>query len=104
MSGAEVELQLEKIGIICNKNAIPGEKRKFSETSGIRLGTAAITSRGMLEKESIEIADIIADVILNTDETSHAMQRVNNILRNFPLYPEVSLNMSVPLCAINSVI
>tara|TARA_B100000683_G_C12159572_1_gene419527 strand:- start:105 stop:578 length:474 start_codon:yes stop_codon:yes gene_type:complete len=59
VSGKEAEKRLEKVGIIVNKNTIPGEKRSPFDPSGIRLGAAEVTTRGMKEKDMIEIAEKI---------------------------------------------
>ena len=59
VSGKDVEESLGKVGIIVNKNAVPNDKRPKSETSGIRIGTAAITTRGFTEEECEELAKII---------------------------------------------
>lgn len=63
VSGGEAEKKLEKAGIIVNKNAIPGETRKFLDPSGIRLGTYAETTRGKKEKDMVVIAKKIDKVL-----------------------------------------
>lgn len=70
-TGKQVESALEKNGIIANKNAVVGDTRNRFETSGLRIGTACITARGMKEVESIQIANRICEILheLETDTT-----------------------------------
>ena len=94
VSGKAVEKALEKIGITVNKNTVPGEKRSPFITSGIRIGTPAVTTRGMGEKEMEEIAEILSIAIRNTDEESkldekiaeELSKRVKKLCEEFPLY------------------
>lgn len=87
ITGKELEHRLDEVCITCNKNAIPFDPEKPFVTSGIRLGTPAVTSRGMVEEDMIEIADIIAlvakDFENNKDEAS---QRVAKLVAKYPLY------------------
>ena len=86
-TGKEAEHLLDEIGITCNKNAIPFDKQKPFVTSGLRLGTAAVTTRGFVEEDLYEVAKIIAmtlkDFDLNKDE---AIKRVNALTAKYPLY------------------
>ena len=59
VTGKEAEQRLEKVGIIVNKNTIPGDKRSPFNPSGIRLGAAEVTTRGMKEKDMVKIAESI---------------------------------------------
>ena len=59
ITGLEAEKKLGRVNITCNKNTIPGETEKPAYASGIRLGTPAITTRGMKEKEMVLIAELI---------------------------------------------
>ncbi len=85
---------LEKLGIITNKNAIPFDLRAPSVTSGLRLGSAACTTRGMKEKEFEDIAHIISDIlnhIKNNNFNLHDIERriakrVKEISKSFPIY------------------
>jgi len=63
ITGKQIETELEKNGIIVNKNAVVNDKRNRIETSGVRLGTACITARGMKETEATQIAKRICEVI-----------------------------------------
>ncbi|MBQ3438298.1 MAG: serine hydroxymethyltransferase, partial [Fusobacterium sp.] len=89
VSGKLAEEILEKAGITCNKNAIPNDPEKPFITSGIRLGTPAITTRGMKEEEARLIARMIVDVLENpNDEVKIAKVKaeVLKLVKKFPLY------------------
>ena len=79
VTGKLAEESLEKAGITCNKNAIPNDPEKPFITSGVRLGTPAITARGMKEDESVKIAEMIIKVLENVNE-------VLKLAEKFPLY------------------
>ncbi|MEK6577385.1 MAG: serine hydroxymethyltransferase [Nitrospirota bacterium] len=88
ISGDEAESALEKAGITINKNAVPFDNRPPTKTSGIRLGTPAVTSRGMKEKEMRIIAGLISDAL--EDVTDSGVQKrlkkeVGGICRRFPV-------------------
>ncbi|MBI5187491.1 MAG: serine hydroxymethyltransferase [Nitrospirae bacterium] len=89
ITGKEAEDSLDIAGITVNKNIIPYDERPPTITSGIRLGTPCVTTRGMGEAEMTEIAEIIDEVLKNrTDETRlrRLKQRVDNICKGFPIY------------------
>lgn len=87
VTGKVAEHLLDEIGITLNKNTVPNETESPFVTSGIRIGTAATTTRGFGEKEMIEIADIINWVIENKDaDLAPAKARVKEICSRFPLY------------------
>ena len=89
VTGKEAEAALDQTGITCNKNSIPFDKLSPMVTSGIRLGTPCVTTRGMGVREMDEIADIIASVIKNISDTGvqQAMNlRVNALCERFPIY------------------
>jgi glycine hydroxymethyltransferase len=95
VTGKAAEIALDTSGITCNKNAVPYDTQPPLVTSGIRLGAAAMTSRGMVEDDMRHIARLIDRVISNpTDATVHAAVKedVKHFCRQFPLYP--SLNAS----------
>lgn len=73
ITGLELETLLQKAHITTNKNTVPNEKRKPFIASGLRIGTPAVTSRGMKEKEMVKIAEFIADIINNKEK---AVKRV----------------------------
>ncbi len=90
LSGKRAERLLDDVGITVNKNTIPFDPEKPFVTSGIRLGTPAVTTRGMREREMDEIAGVIADVLEKPeDETvkDAARKRVADLVARFPLYP-----------------
>ncbi|MDO9265514.1 MAG: serine hydroxymethyltransferase [Sulfurimonas sp.] len=88
-SGEEASVALENAGITVNKNSIPGDLRPASSTSGIRIGSAALTTLGMREKEFIFIAHKICDVLDNIKNTHiHAQikEEVKALLNGFRVY------------------
>ncbi|NGP44727.1 serine hydroxymethyltransferase [Bacillaceae bacterium SIJ1] len=92
LTGKVAELALDEVGITCNKNAIPFDPEKPFVTSGIRLGTAAVTTRGFGAEEMKEIAAIIALVLKNIDSEEvkkEALARVEALTTAFPMYPEL---------------
>lgn len=91
VTGKLAEESLEKAGITCNKNAIPNDPEKPFVTSGVRLGTPAITARGMKEDESVKIAEMIIKVLENVNDDGKIAEVKNEVLRlteKFPLYKE----------------
>ena len=89
VTGKLAEESLEKSGITCNKNAIPNDPEKPFITSGVRLGTPAITARGMKEDESVKIAEMIIKVLENVNDDEKIAEVRNEVLRlteKFPLY------------------
>ncbi|MFQ5989053.1 MAG: serine hydroxymethyltransferase [Candidatus Methylomirabilales bacterium] len=91
LTGKMAEAALEKAGIAVNKNAIPFDPEKPAVTSGIRIGTPAVTSRGMQEEEMRLIGQLVAEVLQEVaDESRHRRVRgkVRELCQQFPLYPE----------------
>ncbi len=89
ITGKDAEQALDKAGITVNKNAIPYDQRPPAVTSGIRLGTPSITTRGMGEAEMKEIADLISAVINNSREPEairENAERVRRLCDRFPIY------------------
>jgi glycine hydroxymethyltransferase len=92
LTGKDAEAALEASGITVNKNTVPGETRSPFVTSGLRIGTPALTSRGMRESEMSQIADWIAAVLAApTDEGRIKSVRgeVLDLCQDFPLYAEL---------------
>ncbi len=88
LSGAQAEAALETAGIACNKNLIPFDTRGPRETSGIRLGTAAVTTRGLQEAEMLEIAGLIGRVLREPSDAAvlRAVRgRVQEMCNSFPI-------------------
>ncbi len=83
-TGKELEELLDEVGITCNKNMIPNDPEPPTVTSGVRLGTAAMTTRGMDEGEMREISDIIARAARG--ETEDAKDRISDLTEAYPLY------------------
>ena len=90
VSGKEMQYRLDEVNITCNKNGIPYDPEKPTITSGIRLGTPAVTSRGMTTADMDEIAALIA-MTLNDYEGNHAeiRHRVAELVVKYPLYPSL---------------
>ena len=87
ITGKEAEKRLDEVCVTCNKNAIPFDPQKPFVTSGIRLGTPAVTSRGMVEDDMLEIADIIGLVIKDFEgNKAEAKARVEKLVLKYPLY------------------
>lgn len=89
ITGKEAQFLLDEIGITANRNTIPFEPLSPFVTSGIRLGTPALTTRGLKEEDIRKVADIIADVIENREDSAvieAAKAKVQAICKKFPLY------------------
>ena len=94
ITGKLAEEKLEEVGITCNKNSIPFDEEKPFVTSGIRLGTAAGTTRGFKEEEFIIIANLIADILddisrnqaVDLQTSINAIKIVKHLCRKFPIY------------------
>jgi len=89
LTGKEAEHLLDEVGITCNKNTIPFDPASPFVTSGIRLGTPALTTRGLQVKDMEEIADIIAAVLKNPEDKvvhEEASKRVAALCEAYPLY------------------
>jgi len=87
MTGKDLETLLGQCRITTNKNTVPGEKRKPTITSGIRIGTPAVTTRGMVESDMEKIADFIARVIKGGEAACPGVEAdVKEMMRSFPLY------------------
>lgn len=87
LTGKEVEKMLDEVGITCNKNTIPNDPKSPFVTSGIRLGTPAVTTRGFVEEDMVEVAELISLIIKdfegNKDEVA---KRVQALCAKHPLY------------------
>ena len=92
VTGRDAERALDAVGITVNKNTIPGERRSPFVTSGIRVGSAAATTRGFSERECERIGQLIGDVVTNVDNEQLADRtalEVRELLAAHPLYPEL---------------
>ncbi len=93
ITGKQAQEALDLAGITVNKNAIPDDPRGPMDPSGIRLGTPALTTRGMKENEMHQIAELIDQVITNYENTEKLSQIKNQVIEltnKFPLYPELN--------------
>lgn len=89
LSGKQAENALIKADITINKNMVPFDDKSPFVTSGMRLGTAAVTTRGMQEQDMLKIADLIDDALMNHENESKLStikKEVNSWMKNFPLY------------------
>ena len=88
INGKEAQEVLDRAGITVNKNAIPFDTYPIFKPGGIRVGTPAVTTRGMKEEEMLEISDLLAEALeKRTDESalSHVREKVRELTRRFPL-------------------
>ena len=93
VTGKDAEAALEEAGITVNKNTVPGEQRSPFVTSGLRIGTPALTTRGMGPGEMRTIGGWIADVLDDptNDERIHAVRAsVTELCGSFPIYRELA--------------
>jgi glycine hydroxymethyltransferase len=89
ITGKEAERVLGEAHITCNKNAIPNDPEKPFVTSGIRLGSPAMTTRGFKEAEAIQVANWIADVLDNPNDAANiakVREQVSALTKRFPVY------------------
>jgi glycine hydroxymethyltransferase len=94
MTGKKADQLLGSINITANKNTVPFDPESPFVTSGLRLGTPAVTSRGLKEVDCGEIGNIIADRLLNPEDetvTKECLDRVKVLCDRFPLYPHLSI-------------
>ena len=90
-TGKDVANLLESVGITANKNTVPNDPQSPFVTSGVRIGTAATTTRGMKKPQMKEIASIIADAILEHDSIENIRKRSLELCNAFPLYEDMRL-------------
>ena len=92
LTGKQAEIILGEAGITTNKNTVPGEQRSPMVTSGVRIGTPAMTTRSMGVAESVQVADWIADVLTSSDDEAlraKVKHEVQGLCRRFPIYPKL---------------
>ncbi|MDR1607593.1 MAG: serine hydroxymethyltransferase [Deltaproteobacteria bacterium] len=92
LTGQAAEKALDKAGVTANKNAIPFDRQSYAVTSGLRLGTAALTTRGLVEKDMDVVADYIIEALRHHEDDarlSKIRQRVEDFTKKFPLYPNL---------------
>lgn len=92
ITGKKAQELLDEVGITCNKNSVPFDDKSPLITSGIRLGTPALTTRGMKEKEMENIADMINEILSASEDEQvkkKVKQDIEEITSEYPLYPEL---------------
>ena len=87
ITGKEAEQILDKINITCNKNTIPNDTESPTKASGLRIGTPAMTTRGLKEEDFILITDIIIEALLNKDDDNKLLDLKNEVLKLTSKYP-----------------
>ncbi len=93
LTGKDAEAALERAGITVNKNTVPGETRSPFVTSGLRIGTPGLTTRGMKEPEMARIAGWIGEVVDRPGDDGviqRVRDQVRDLCRAFPLYQELA--------------
>lgn len=94
LTGKQAEIALEKAGITTNKNMVPGDTRSPFVTSGIRLGTPAVTTRGLKEDHMAQIANWVHRALTNFEDEKTLLEIRNEVVslcRDFPVYPKMDL-------------
>ena len=94
MTGKQADLLVSGVKITANKNTVPFDPESPFVTSGLRLGSPAMTTRGMGEAEFVEIGNIIADRLLSPEDdkvAENCLSRIANLCERFPLYPHLSI-------------
>ena len=92
VTGKDAERALDSVGITVNKNTIPGERRSPFVTSGIRVGSAAVTTRGFSEQECERVGELIGDVVSSMGDSAKLdliSMEVRELLSAHPLYPDL---------------
>ena len=89
ISGRELEARLDQVRITVNKNKVPGDPRAASETSGIRVGTPAVTARGFRVSEAEEVGRILVEALQDFEnKRADIVERVDALCKRFPLYED----------------
>ena len=91
-TGKDIANVLEKVGITANKNTVPNDPQSPFVTSGVRLGAAAVTTRGFKEEDMAEVAKIIAGAVIASDNEialSNLRERSLKLCKKYPLYPNM---------------
>ena len=92
LDGKTAETRLEEVGITVNRNAIPFDERPPMNPSGLRIGTPALTTRGLLEDDMREIAEVVSAALSDRfdDERDSLSERTKALMDRYPLYPELT--------------
>ena len=87
LSGRELEERLDSVRITANKNKVPGDQRSAGETSGVRFGSPAVTTRGFKEPEMREVGQLICDAVTDFQgKRREIVERVDALCKRFPIY------------------
>ena len=87
VTGKDLEERLDSVGITCNKNSIPGDKQKPTVTSGVRLGTPAVTTRGFKEEDMALVGKLISLMVRTPEQSAdYCREQVANLCKKYPLY------------------
>ena len=92
LTGKQAQETLDEVGITVNKNAVPFDDKSPLITSGIRIGTPALTTRGMKETDMIKIAEMINDILCRPEDKNvkeDVKKRIEDLTAEYPLYPEL---------------
>ncbi len=90
LDGQQAEDRLHEVGITVNRNAVPNDPRPPMVTSGLRIGTPALATRGFGAEEFREVADVIALALTPSFDAAALRARVETLAAAFPLYPGLS--------------
>lgn len=86
IKGLQAQQLLESVGITTNKNSVPNDPEKFTVTSGLRIGTPALTTRGFKEKECIQLAHYMVDILNNPQNAEQLKPHIQILAKHFPVY------------------
>ncbi len=90
LDGKQAEDRLDEVGITVNRNAVPNDPRPPMVTSGLRIGTPALATRGFGDDEFREVADVIVEALKPGDVDIESLRKRTGVLaERFPLYPDV---------------
>ena len=87
VNGSEAQDVLHEVGITVNRNSVPFDPRPPMVTSGVRIGTPALATRGFGDAEFVEVADVIAHALMPNPDIAGLRERVTTLTERFPLYP-----------------
>ena len=89
ITGKELEHNLDEVRITANKNAIPNDPQSPFITSGVRLGTPAVTSRGFIEEDMKTVAECIYNTAVNFEKADEIRQVVASLCAKYPIYADI---------------
>lgn len=87
ISGRDLEIRLDSVRITANKNKVPGDPRSAGETSGVRFGSPAVTTRGFVEEDMVEVGNMICDAVKDfASKRKEIVDRVDALCKKYPIY------------------